>query len=138
MPPPEASQPGESTILIVEDEPHIARFVQFILERDGYSAKTVSSGEEAKLQMLKTRYSVVLLDLGLPGCSGTDVLHWIRGRADHKDTRVVILSSKSVADMARQALAAGADAHCCKPVAPSILLKTLGDLCIPKAHVAHA
>lgn len=119
-------------ILVVEDESHIARFLEFVLSKEGFLVDTVFDGEAAVQRIAGQSYSAVLLDLGLPGRSGLDVLRFIRSSEERVNTVVIVLTAMSAGDVSEQVLAAGANAHCPKPVAPSTLLRKLRELGVPK------
>jgi len=117
-----------SRILVVEDERHIAKFLEFVLQKEGYEVDSVYDGDAA-IQILDSRkYSAVLLDLGLPGRSGIEVLRDLRSTNEHAETVVIVLTAKSSGDMLQQLSDAGASAHCPKPVAPSTLFRKLKEL----------
>ncbi len=115
-------------ILVVEDERHIARFLEFILQKEGFAVESVFDGFAAEAKVLSTSYAAILLDLGLPGRPGMEVLSFIRALDPPARPIVIVLTAKSSGDVLSQVLAAGADAYCPKPVAPSTLLKKLREL----------
>ncbi|HEY7746365.1 MAG TPA: response regulator, partial [Desulfuromonadales bacterium] len=57
-------------ILLVEDEPSIARGLVYNLEEEGYRVTHAATGEEALKQATEESFSLVVLDLMLPGISG--------------------------------------------------------------------
>jgi DNA-binding response OmpR family regulator len=115
-------------ILVVEDERHIARFLEFVLQQEGFMVDAVHDGDAALAILQSRRYAAVLLDLGLPGRSGIEVLRHVRSSNQHDETVVIVLTAKTSGDMLQQVMAAGASAHCPKPVAPSTLLRKLKEL----------
>ena len=70
-------------ILVAEDEPGIAGFLQRALESEGFSVKCTADGEAAQALALSGDYELLLLDLMLPRRSGLEVLEAVaeRGRA---------------------------------------------------------
>jgi len=115
-------------ILVVEDERHIARFLEYVLQKQGFTVESVHDGNDAVQRLQNNGYSAVLLDLGLPGRSGLEILRYLRSSGERDTTIVIVLTAKSSGDMLQQLLAAGANAHCPKPVAPSTLLRKLKEL----------
>jgi DNA-binding response OmpR family regulator len=109
-------------ILVIDDEPHIARLLEFILSEAGYRVAVVNSGEEAIAMLEQRPFKAILLDLALPGLSGLDVLRRIRQDDRHQDLRVIVLTARASVNVSMEVLAAGADAHCTKPIAPTVLL----------------
>ncbi|NER82795.1 MAG: response regulator transcription factor [Leptolyngbya sp. SIO1D8] len=65
-------------ILIAEDEPRIASFMVKGLKRSGFATKVVNSGEAALKIILAEEFDLLLLDLGLPGIEGKEVLTELR------------------------------------------------------------
>jgi DNA-binding response OmpR family regulator len=118
-------------VLVVDDERHIARFLEFVLRRSDYEVAIAYSGEQALATIDALAPDVVLLDLVLPGISGLEVLKRLRADANHAGLVVVILSGRSFGDAPAEVVEAGANAHCAKPIAPSTLLKVLIDLGMP-------
>ncbi len=69
-----------TTILLVEDEPHIAAFVSRGLESAGYTTVVVDDGAEGLARALAGDIDLVLLDVGLPTIDGFEVLRQLRSR----------------------------------------------------------
>lgn len=122
------AKPDAPLILVVDDESHIARLIQFFLEKAGYRVTIAGDGESALRTLEREACSAVLLDLVLPGISGIDVLRQIRRDARLAHLPVIVLSARSFADGQRELQEAGATAQCAKPVAPSLLLDRLSEL----------
>ncbi|MDQ1552583.1 MAG: two-component system, OmpR family, response regulator RegX3, partial [Actinomycetota bacterium] len=68
-------------ILIVEDEPSLAEPLAFLLEREGYEPTICADGLVAVAEFDRNGTDLVLLDLMLPGLSGTEVCREIRSRS---------------------------------------------------------
>ena len=112
-------------ILIVEDERHIVKFLEFTLKKQGYDLFTVMNGKDALKALGAFKPDAILLDLGLPDINGLDLLKEIRTDENQKDTKVIILSATLYEGLSEQLDQCGADAQCSKPIAPSTLLKIL-------------
>ncbi len=118
---------SKERILLVEDEPHIARGLVFNLEEEGYRVDHVVSGEEAIELAEKEPFSLVVLDLALPGISGLEVCRRLRLR----DPRlpVLILTARGEETDRIEGLAAGADDYLTKPFSlDEFLLRVKGML----------
>jgi DNA-binding response OmpR family regulator len=125
---PEIYRTMETKILIIEDERHINKFLEFILVKQGYETASANSGKKA-LDLLKTfNPDAILLDLGLPDMKGIDVLRAIRADKNCENAKVIVLSATLYEGISEQLTEAGADAQCSKPIAPSTLVRTLQDL----------
>ena len=84
-------EPGQ-TVLIVDDEPSIRRFLRHILEAEGFLVIESRSGEDAVAIAFREKPSLVLLDLVLPDIDGFEVLSRLKEKEDTKDIPVIILS----------------------------------------------
>ena len=78
-------------ILIVEDEPKIARFVSLELEHEGYKTTVISDGREALAAATDNDYDLIVLDVMLPSLNGIEILRRLR---QIKDTPVIILTAR--------------------------------------------
>ena len=115
-----------SSILIVEDEQHLADGLRFNLEAEGYDAEVVDSGEAA-LERLATRpVDLVLLDVMLPGKDGFHVVSELRARRQYFP--VLMLTARGRPEDVVQGFAAGADDYLPKPFELSILIARVKSL----------
>ena len=116
-----------SRILVVDDEQHIARFLQFLLKKEGYQTAVAFDGETA-LELCRTfQPDAILLDLVLPGISGLEVLKTIHASAteDSPCPVVMLLTGLNLQDLPADIMDFGVAVHCAKPVAPSTILRHL-------------
>lgn len=133
-------------VLVVDDERHIARFLEFVLKKAGYMVAVAYDGEAALVQANLFNPDAILLDLVMPKLSGLEVLRQLRADPRFAEVFVAILSARSFEERAREVLTAGANLNCEKPVAPSTLLNQLSSFGIPpklpvtdySPEVAHA
>jgi len=109
----------EQSVLLVDDDPAILRAVGKFLERSGYEVFREETGEAALERYQQYTPEIVLLDLGLPGMSGFQVLERLR---DH-DAAVIVLTGHTDVGTAVQAMQLGAENFLPKPVdLPHLLL----------------
>ena len=101
-------------ILIVEDDININNLLCEVLRKAGYTCEQAFSGTEAKLllNIKEKAYTLVLLDLMLPGASGEEVLKEIR---KHGRLSVIVLTAKDSIDDKIGVLTDGADDYITKP-----------------------
>ncbi|PZR64106.1 MAG: DNA-binding response regulator [Chloroflexi bacterium] len=99
-------------IMIVEDEPAVARGVQVALEREGYTAQVVATGEEALQRFQDLAPDLVVLDVRLPGIDGFEVCRRLRAQ-----TKAPIIFLTARADEVDKVvgLEVGADDYLVKP-----------------------
>ena len=101
------------SVLIVDDEPPIRRFVRTALESQGYRVIETESGEGALAELGRNRIDLVILDLGLPGMDGLAVIERLRGEG--ATVPIVVLSSRTDEKGKVAALDLGADDYLTKP-----------------------
>lgn len=101
------------SILVVDDEPPIRKLLRVGLGSQGYAVSEAPSAKAAIELMQAERPDLILLDLGLPGMTGLELLGKWRG--DGLDIPVVILSSRTDEAGIVQALELGADDYVTKP-----------------------
>jgi two-component system copper resistance phosphate regulon response regulator CusR len=100
-------------ILIADDEPRITAFVSRGLESAGYTTTIVGNGDDALELALSGDIDLVLLDVGLPGMDGFEVLRHLRGQGS--TVPVVMLTARSSTRDTVQGLDAGANDYVAKP-----------------------
>ena len=106
-------------ILIVEDDAILVRGLVRILESEGYAVDTVTRGEQALLAVKQERFDLVILDVGLPGMDGFEVLR--RLRAGPESAPVLLLTARDALDDRVRGLDSGGDDYVVKPFAVSEL-----------------
>jgi len=99
-------------ILAVDDEPAILRALSANLRARGYDVHLATTGEEALETVAQHKPDAVILDLGLPGLTGLEVIRGLRGWTD---TPIIILSARDAQAEKVAALDAGADDYVTKP-----------------------
>lgn len=108
-----------ATILVVEDEPRIARLVSDYLSQAGFRAVEAHDGPAAIDAYSAHRPDLLVIDLGLPGMDGLDVIRAIRLRSD---VPIIILSARSEETDRVVGLELGADDYVVKPFGPKELV----------------
>ena len=107
-------------ILLVEDDPMIGEAVQAALKDASYAADRVTDGALALTAFAAQRYDLILLDLGLPGRDGLDVLAGIRAKGGA--VPVIIITARDGLDDRLRGLDGGADDYILKPFEMAELL----------------
>jgi CheY-like chemotaxis protein len=82
------------TILIVDDCADIARIIARYLESAGFRTLTATSGPAAREVLAKTTPDCIILDLMMPGMSGTELLHALRADETTRDIPVILASAR--------------------------------------------
>jgi two-component system OmpR family response regulator len=107
-------------LLVVDDEPRIARFVSRALESHGHTVEVARTGEDALLKAGEHEFALIILDLLLPGLDGHAVLRELVTR--DSGSRVLVLSAVGDVESRVQCLRAGAVDYLAKPFAVAELL----------------
>lgn len=106
------------SILIVEDEVEIARFIQQLLEQEDFACHICHDGLEALHLQQQQQPDLIILDLKLPSLDGLDVCTRIRKKASAKDPYILMLTAKGEEIDRVVGLSTGADDYLVKPFSP--------------------
>lgn len=107
-------------ILVIEDEPTLARLLSYNLSQEGYDTKVVDHGGEGLQEALQHSYDLIILDIMLPGMNGFEVLSKLRQKGSK--TPVIILTARNAEEEVVQGLKCGADDYITKPFGVAELL----------------
>ncbi|AYC29459.1 response regulator transcription factor [Paenisporosarcina cavernae] len=110
------------SILLIEDEENIAKFIQMELEHESYTVCHVSNGREALEEAFRNNYDVILLDVMLPDLSGMEICRRIRKTSA---IPIIMLTARDAIYDRVAGLDAGADDYLVKPFAIEELLARL-------------
>jgi CheY-like chemotaxis protein len=109
-------------VLVVDDEPAVRALVAASLETEGWDVTTVEDGVDALLALSDSHPDLILLDVGLPGLSGGEVLRRLRANQSLRSIPVVLLTGAEPPD------GLDADAVLSKPFAPAGLRQLCNQL----------
>ena len=113
-------------LLVVEDEPDIAALISFHLVKAGYRVSTAATGTDAIAQARQEHPVLVVLDLMLPGISGSEVLEQLRSDDATRDVAVLMLTARKEEQDRIRGLSLGADDYLTKPFSPQELVLRIG------------
>ena len=102
-------------LLIVEDEKKLLNILTLSLKASGFTVDGVTTAEDGMERVKAVHYDLMILDLGLPGLSGTNLLR--RLREQHHNLLVLILTARGDIDSKVENFEAGADDYLTKPFA---------------------
>ncbi|MCP4227536.1 MAG: response regulator transcription factor [Actinomycetia bacterium] len=108
-----------TTVLVVDDEPRITRLVRDYLDQAGFAVLEAADGQGAVDTFRRHRPDLVVLDLGLPGLDGLDVVRELRADSD---VPIVILTARADETDRVVGLELGADDYVVKPFGPKELI----------------
>jgi len=106
-------------ILIADDDPQLLRALRITLAAKGYAVVTAADGPAAIASTADERPDLLMLDLGMPGLDGVDVIHAVRGWSS---VPILVVSGRAGSIDKVEALDAGADDYVTKPFAIDELL----------------
>lgn len=97
------------TILMIEDDPVIARVYKIQFEKAGFRFEVANTAETGLLAFSAERPDLILLDLMLPTISGVEILRRLRANQAYASLPVFVLTAVNYSDLAKQAVDAGAN-----------------------------
>jgi len=110
-------------ILIVDDRPENIFSLRSILELHSFPVDTALSGEEALKKTLKNNYSLIILDVQMPGMDGFEVAEFLAGNNNTRDIPIIFLSAVNTEKkFITKGYSSGAIDYIVKPIDPDILL----------------
>jgi DNA-binding response OmpR family regulator len=115
-------------ILVADDDDDILLLVTTRLRRDGHEVVSASRGDDALALARELHPALAVLDVGMPGLDGLEVLEQIRGDETMTGTRVLLLTAKAQESDVRRGYAGGADAYVKKPFSPAELSAKVNEL----------
>lgn len=106
--------PQDAKILIVDDEVYIREILSRWLTKDGYDCLTAANGEEALTTLARSRVSLMISDIMMPGISGLELL--ATAKEQYKDLAVIMATAVDDRQVGTQALELGAYGYVIKPL----------------------
>jgi DNA-binding response OmpR family regulator len=103
-------------VLLIEDDPHVARFVTATLRLEGYAVRAAVSGTAGLSAAREQPPHAIVLDLMLPGMGGMDVLRHLKADPGTAAVPVLIFTASATGDEEHVARSLGATAYLRKPI----------------------
>ena len=125
-----------TSLLIVDDDPFIARLLQIELTAAGYEVRTAGNGAVALELALERCPDLVIADVMMPGVDGFELTRRLRLDERTAATRVILLSARGMSEDKLEGFAVGADEYLVKPFDPPSLLERIRDVLARPARVA--
>jgi DNA-binding response OmpR family regulator len=116
---------GKQTILVVDDERDLVDLITYNLQRNGYGVLSATTGDAALEIAAREMPNLILLDLMLPGTSGTEVARKLKADSRTSGIPIIMLTAKSEETDVVVGLTLGADDYVTKPFSMKILLARL-------------
>ncbi|WCF06864.1 response regulator transcription factor [Paenibacillus thiaminolyticus] len=115
---------SERKVLVIEDEPTLARLLSYNLTLEGYDTTVIDHGSQGLQVALHRKFNLIILDIMLPGMNGFEVLSKLRQAGVR--TPVIILTARNAEEEVVQGLKCGADDYITKPFGVAELLARVG------------
>ena len=109
-------------ILIVDDEPDLVELLSYNLKKEGFTVTSAVDGEEALLMLKKSTFSLILLDLMLPGIQGLELCRILRQNQKTEHIPIIMITAKGEETDKILGLETGADDYITKPFSPKELI----------------
>lgn len=112
-------------ILVVDDEPDILEFLQYNLEKEGFTVVTASDGEAGILMAERENPDMIILDIMMPKMDGVEVCRVLRSRPQFAQTVIAFLTAREEDFSQIAALETGGDDYITKPIRPRVFLSRI-------------
>ncbi len=112
-------------ILVVDDEPDILEFLQYNLEKEGFSVVTASDGEAGIQKAEQENPDLIILDIMMPKMDGVEVCRVLRSRPKFAQTVIAFLTAREEDFSQIAALETGGDDYITKPIRPRVFLSRI-------------
>jgi len=109
-------------ILVVDDEADLVELVSYNLKKEGFIVDSASDGEAALSKIKKDKYSLIILDLMLPGIQGIELCRILRNDSKTANLPIIMLTAKGEEVDRILGLEIGADDYVTKPFSPRELV----------------
>ncbi|MDR6127322.1 CheY-like chemotaxis protein [Sphingomonas sp. SORGH_AS802] len=114
-------------VLFIEDDRMNRRVVRDMLDVAGASMSEAEDAEQGLVEIDRHDFTIVLIDLRMPGMDGITAIRHIRARGDAKAAvPIIVVTADAAVDLRERCLAAGADDVIFKPVAMDALFESMG------------
>lgn len=115
-------------ILVVDDNAMNLRLIQDLLTVMGYTVITANSGTDAVHLALEQRFDLILMDVQMPGMSGTEAMRQLKRQPDWPEVPIVAITALAMEGDEQQLLEAGFDGYISKPIVFSDMLSSIAAL----------
>ena len=115
---------NKKKILIIDDDVTSLEVIGFLFEKHGYDVHLHTSGDFIVEKIITTNPDIILLDIMMPGLSGTEVLKMVRKDLDW-DKPIVVFTALDQTEIEDLAISLGANAVLCKPVSTDRLMEVV-------------
>lgn len=104
------------TILVIDDDAELCRYLEFLFKEAGYDVITAESGSAGEESAVRNQPALIILDINLPSVGGYDVLQQLKSQEETRDIPVVMLSAETSIASHKRCATAGAAGFLDKPL----------------------
>lgn len=116
----------QKTVLLVEDDPQLAKIVQMYLQMEDFAVRIAATREDINKALRESpKPDVVLLDVQLPDSDGFQILEKMRAHPFVKDVPIIMATAKATRESVLQGLQLGCDGYVTKPYDVAVLMSTM-------------
>jgi len=102
-------------IIVIEDDPNINKLISYNLRKEGFIVEQVFDGDQAVERLRSEYFSIVILDIMLPGINGFDICKGIKESDNSSKSFIIVVSARSSSQDKLYAHILGADCYLSKP-----------------------
>jgi CheY-like chemotaxis protein len=122
-------------ILVVEDDPQVARLIALVLQRHGHKSEIVADGQTALQRAKELKPSIIFADLTIKGMNGEALCSTLKSEASTRSIPYIVLSGDR--DIAQKARQCGADDYMGKPFEFADLIRLVDKYARTESGKAH-
>lgn len=126
--PERAVDPNAPLVLVADDERDMQGLLARILQDEGYRVRRAADGEDARVQLSRQSFDLLVTDLMMPRMSGLDLIGWLRAHEPTRGLPVVLLTAKTERETRLRVVQGGADAFLAKPFSAAELTALVRNL----------
>jgi DNA-binding response OmpR family regulator len=115
-------------IIVIEDDPDINKLIAYNLRKEGFTVEQAFDGDEASERLKSGYFSVVILDLMLPGINGFDICKEIKERDSSSKSFIIVISARTSSQDKLYAHILGADCYLSKPFRVETLIEAVREV----------
>ena len=115
-------------IIVIEDDPNINKLISYNLRKEGFIVEQVFDGDEAVERLGSEYFSIVILDIMLPGINGFDICKEIKENDNSSKSFIIVVSARSSSQDKLYAHILGADCYLSKPFRVGALIDVVKEV----------
>lgn len=119
---------NKNKIIVIEDDPDINKLITYNLRKEGFIVEQAFDGDQASERLRSEYFSIVILDLMLPGINGFDICKEIKENDNLSKSFIIVISARSSGQDKLYAHILGADCYLSKPFRVGTLIEVVKEI----------